>query len=64
MANISKIKLPNSATVYDIVDKGADRVTNKVTEISSTSTNVQYPSALAVYNAIQSAIGAAIEGSY
>lgn len=41
-----------------------ESLSNKVTEITANSTNAQYPSALAVYNAIQTAIGGVENGSY
>jgi hypothetical protein len=43
---------------------GKENTSNKVTSVSSSSTNAQYPSALAVYNAIQTAIGGVENGSY
>ena len=43
---------------------GKENTANKVTSVSSSSTNTQYPSALAVYNAIQTAIGGVENGSY
>lgn len=41
-----------------------ESLSKKVTEITANSTNAQYPSALAVYNAIQTAIGGVENGSY
>lgn len=45
-------------TVLDNIDlDGYEQTTNKITTISSTSTNEQYPSAKAVYDYIQSLDG-------
>ena len=56
MADIKQIKLP-SGSAYNIKDETArDQMevkSNKVTSISSSSTDTQYPSAKAVYDAIQ-----------
>lgn len=43
---------------------GKEDNANKVTSISSSSTNTQYPSAKCVYEAINNAIGSALGGSY
>lgn len=55
MADIKKIKLPNG-TEFDIKDETArsqmEISANKVTSIDSASTDSQYPSAKAVYDAI------------
>lgn len=56
MADIKKIKLPNG-TEFDIKDETArsqmEVSANKVTSINSASTDSQYPSAKAVYLAVQ-----------
>lgn len=56
MADIKKIKLPNGSE-FDIKDETARNAmevsANKVTAIDSSSTDSQYPSAKAVYLAIQ-----------
>lgn len=52
MAVISKIKLPTGIS-YDIVDSrvtGKEDVSNKVTVLSSSSTDTEYPSAKCVYD--------------
>lgn len=41
-----------------------ERTSNKVTSVSASSTDTEYPSAKAVYSAINSAIGVAIANSY
>lgn len=41
-----------------------ETLTNKVTQITSSATDEQYPSAKAVYDYVNSAIGTALEGSY
>lgn len=57
-------------SVYDPSNKArdifeyAEAVSHKVTVISATSTDVQYPSAKAVYDAIQTEITGAWEDSY
>lgn len=56
MADIKQIQLPDSS-IYDIVDAKAERTANKVTSLSSSSTDTQYPSAKAVYDAIQAGGG-------
>ena len=43
---------------------GKENVSNKVTSISSSSTNTQYPSALAVKNYVDTALGVIENGSY
>ncbi|WP_406533421.1 hypothetical protein [Methanobrevibacter sp.] len=43
------------ATLMDV--SGKENTSNKVTNITSSSTNTQYPSALAVYNALSGATG-------
>jgi hypothetical protein len=43
---------------------GKENSTNKVTSISNSSTDTQYPSAKCVYEAINNAIGSALGGSY
>ncbi len=43
---------------------GKENNTNKVTSISSSSTDTQYPSAKCVYDAINNAIGNVLGGSY
>lgn len=43
---------------------GLQTTANKVTSLSSSSTDTQYPSAKCVYDAINTAIGTAIGGSY
>ena len=43
---------------------GKENNSNKVTSISSSSTDTQYPSAKCVYDAINNAIGSALGGSY
>lgn len=43
---------------------GKENSSNKVTSISSSSTNTQYPSAKCVYDAINNAIGNVLGGSY
>ena len=61
-------ELTNKPTIGGVVitgsvntaDLGAEVVANKVTQIASTNTNAQYPSALAVWNLVMGAIG----GSY
>ena len=45
------------STAQDTIDSGKEDKTNKVTSISSASTNAQYPSAKAVYDYIQSLDG-------
>jgi len=49
-------------TANDIT--GKENTTNKVTSISSGSTNTEYPSALAVKNYVDAAIGTVLGGSY
>ena len=56
MADIKQIQLPDSS-IYDIVDAKAERTANKVASLSSSSTDTQYPSAKAVYDAIQAGGG-------
>lgn len=41
-----------------------ETLTNKVTQITSSATDEQYPSAKAVYDYVNSAIGTALEGEY
>lgn len=43
---------------------GKENTSNKVTSISGSSTNEQYPSALAVKNYVDSALGVIENGSY
>ncbi len=43
---------------------GKENNSNKVTSISSSSTDTQYPSAKCVYDAINNAIGSVLGGSY
>ena len=58
MADIQKIKLPNGSE-YNIKDATArsemEVTSHKVTAIDSAATDTQYPSAKAVYDAIQAA---------
>lgn len=49
MAVINQIKVPDYET-RQVQDPNAESTQNKVTAISQTSTNTQYPSAQAVYN--------------
>lgn len=58
MADISKITLP-SGDIYNLKDAsarsdlaGKEVTSNKVTSLSSTSTDAQYPSAKCVYDII------------
>ena len=57
MADIKQIKLPSGST-FNIKDETArnqmEVKANKVTSISADSTDTQYPSAKAVYDALQS----------
>ena len=54
-----------SATDVVIPDvSGKENTSNKVTSISESSTNEQYPSALAVKNYVDSALGVIENGSY
>ena len=57
MSNITKIKI--GSTTHDIKDAGAERLTNKVTSITSSSTDTEYPSAKAVKTAIDNGIATA-----
>lgn len=50
-----------TASEQDARDNGKESNTNKVTSVSSTSTDVQYPSAKAVYEAIQAMYGRIID---
>lgn len=66
MATISQIKLPGETTTYDIAVSwtnvsnkptipdvsGKENTSNKVTSLSSSSTDTQYPSAKCVYTLI------------
>lgn len=63
MADISKIQLPGDDTAYNVKDNAAERSANKVTSISSASTDTQFPSAKAVY-ALFNSIPNANEVSY
>lgn len=57
MPVVNKIKLPDNTTV-DINDaRDVEVLTNKVIALSSSSTDVQYPSAKCVYDALQNAGG-------
>lgn len=46
-----------TSSAQDQIDSGKEDTTNKVTNISSSSTDTQYPSAKAVYSYIQSLNG-------
>lgn len=63
MSDISKISV--GGVEYNVKDSYArankENVSNKVTSISSSSTNAQYPSAKAVYDFIQSLDGSNIQ---
>ena len=52
-----KVDLTNYVTNNEITGKNLETANNKVTSISSSSTNTQYPSAKAVYDYIQSLDG-------
>lgn len=58
MGSINKIKLP-SGEIYNVEDirvQNKEDVSNKVTSISSSSTDTQYPSAKCAYDAINPSI--------
>ncbi len=55
----SFVRLPSYSMVAD-----KENTSNKVTTISSASTNAQYPSALAVYTYVNTVIGGIENGSY
>lgn len=59
--SINNVELKGNKTTADL---GLEGTTNKVTTISSASTNTEYPSALAVYNYVDTMITQAIGGSY
>lgn len=48
----------------DALDSAKENASNKVTSISGNSTNAQYPSALAVKNYVDAALGVIENGSY
>lgn len=50
MADITKITVGN--TTYNVKDASAEKSSNKVTSVSSSSTNTQYPSAKCVYDLV------------
>lgn len=50
MSDISKITVGN--TTYNVKDASAEKSSNKVTSVSSSSTNTQYPSAKCVYDLV------------
>ena len=53
MADFSKVEDTNGAT-HNVRDATAERSANKVTSITSASTDTQYPSAKAVYTLFNS----------
>ena len=50
MADITKITVGN--TTYNVKDASAEKSSNKVTSVSSSSTDTQYPSAKCVYDLV------------
>ena len=50
MADISKITV--GSTTYNVKDANAEKSSNKVTSVSSSSTDTQYPSAKCVYDLV------------
>lgn len=50
MSDISKITVGN--TTYNVKDASAEKSSNKVTSVSSSSTDTQYPSAKCVYDLV------------
>ena len=62
--NRSEITIPGSPSQYVYYFIEIENTSNKVTSISSGSTNTQYPSALAVKNYVDTVIGGIENGAY